>query len=406
MKKNIFLMLLLGCLMLAACGNSEETTANPTKAPKPTQSALATLAPEATTAPIEEIEPTATEVPTPTEIPPESLNPLYQFSYTDPDVGMTFRFPMWYSEYYATGYEDDFMEEAEDIVEPGEQMLCLYDSLIVYNGTSEPLPAKMCMVVGSYISDYYMEGWYNLPGGVVVGTGTREDVLAAYGEPTREQEGVLTYELEPDRYVKLTLQDNILVEVEICNIIPMEENKRNFGYALEELQNFRFRLNDVELQLPITVSDLENAGWEFNEDPSLMSYVIEPEEFAEMARWTKGEFTLLTTSYNNTGEPVKYRDCMIVSIEVNEVDSVPMFGEYSGELILPGDIRLLQSTVYDVQVAYGYPKEEDKDYDRLHYYPGDGMSRISFQLDSGTEKVARIVYVYFPWKRSFGSEAE
>lgn len=94
-----------------------------------------------------------------------------------------------------------------------------------------------------------------------------------------------------------------------------------------------------------------------------------------------------------------------MGIEVNEVDSVPMFGEYSGELILPGDIRLLKSTEYDVRVAYGYPIEENGDYDSFTYYLGDGMSMTSFEIDSDTGKVVRIIYVYFPWERSFGSEA-
>ena len=94
----------------------------------------------------------------------------------------------------------------------------------------------MCAVAGEVISDHYMEGWYILPGNVVVGTGTREEVLAAYGEPTSEQDGVLTYELEPNRYVKLTLQDNILVEAEIFNMI-----NSNISY---DYSSFYVRFNE------------------------------------------------------------------------------------------------------------------------------------------------------------------
>ena len=112
MKKRVSVLLLLSCLFMTACGRSEDTDTEPTKVPNPISTS------KVTEAPIEKEEASVTEAPTsaPAEIPPESINPLYQFSYRWED--MTVQFPGWFSEYYALGadlYELSDIEKVENI---------------------------------------------------------------------------------------------------------------------------------------------------------------------------------------------------------------------------------------------------------------------------------------------------
>ena len=89
MKKRVSVLLLLVCLFLTACGRREDIAQNEVRG--------ATPALEVTEVPGEKEETSVTEIPTsvPVEIPPESMNPLYQFSYRWED--MTVKFPGWFS---------------------------------------------------------------------------------------------------------------------------------------------------------------------------------------------------------------------------------------------------------------------------------------------------------------------
>ena len=397
MKKRIAIILgLLVCCCLIGCGNSNAEVVQPS-----TQGDNVELS--------HYTEPTSA----PAEILPESMNPLYQFSFCWED--MTVQFPGWFSEFYVLGEFD--IEEEEEVVAPGEQRRNERDQMILYNCTSESLPAKKCAVAGVVLKDYDGDGGLFLPGDIEVGIATGEGVLATYGEPTYEQDGVLTYELERNRYVKLVLKDNVLVEAEICNMIPLPENTRNFEYALEDLKAYKFWLNDVEFQLPCRCSDLKDAGWESKGDAAALA---EPGEgFEEM--WTKDGFDIFVLAYNNTDTAASVMDCTIVGWEANELYSVPMLGEYSGELILPGDIKLFESTKTDLLLAYGEPTSESEYSDdiliyefgeptRGSEYSDDKLSDeyeahaaylirtdyVEFEVDRYTEKLISAVYFYFP----------
>ena len=134
--------------------------------------------------------------------------------------------------------------------------------------------------------------------------------------------------------------------------------------------------------------------------------MLEPDKGGK-AGWTKDGFTMFTMFYNITDTTIPVRDCAIVSIEANEADSVPMFGDYSGELILPGDIKLMKSTVYDVLVAYGEPTDSESEggEEELYYEFGEGMSGVYFETNYDNGTITRMQYRYFPWKNSFGTEA-
>lgn len=393
MKKRVSVLLLLSCFFMTACGRSEDIDTESTKVPNTISTS------KVTEAPIEKGETSVTEAPTsaPTEIPPESINPLYRFSYRWED--MTVQFPGWFSEYFALGADyADYIEDGEEVVAPGEQRRNEADQMILYNCTSEPLPARMCAVAGVVLQDYYGYGGDYLPGNIEVGIATGESVLATYGEPTYEQDGVLTYELERNRYVKLVLKDNILVEAEICNMIPLPENTRYFGYALEDLKASKFRLNAVEFQLPCRYSDLKDAGWEFKGDSSVM---VEPWELEE-EMWTKEGFNIIVAAYNNTDTSISIMDCTVFAVMANELDSVPMFGGYSGELILPGGIKLLKSTKNDLLVAYGEPTNvyEYSSEETLFYEFGEDIY-VRFEVDHYTEKLIAVEYVHFPEAEAF-----
>ena len=180
---------------------------------------------------------------------------------------------------------------------------------------------------------------------------------------------------------------------------PLEKNNKSFGYALTELNEYRFSLDGVELQLPMSFADLEQAGWEYQGDET---EIIEVGPYGSYwsGIWKKEEFTIFTRPYNNSDSAVQIKDCLIVGIKASESESLPLFKEYSGEFILPGGIKLFESTKYDVLIAYGEPEDASSDYNEISYMTGE-FSGVTFYYSESAEKITGVLYMNIPWPINF-----
>lgn len=96
-----------------------------------------------------------------------------------------------------------------------------YISVSIYNVAGEAKTFKECMVDDLYIKESNSKGQeVILPGGITFGA-SKEDIIAQYGEPTKENENgnfvYLTYERGDDfaNNVKIVLKNNALFEINV-----------------------------------------------------------------------------------------------------------------------------------------------------------------------------------------------
>lgn len=399
MKKYIILFCIIaGCLSLVACGSESATAPErvPTKAP-------AVVTEKEPVIQENEVPPT----PTPTEAP---LSPVYDFSITVFEEELSF--PMWFGQMLGQGWNDIY-DEAD--LEPGKAGIYLIGNArtdaygIFYNCTDKTHPFVGCAVAGlrldeELIAEYEIEAV--LPGNIILGTSTEADIVTVYGEPTSSQDGVLRYELTSNRYVKLNVTGGVLKEIEICNVADLGERPLKYAVEASEdtLFSFRVQLDGVEYQLPLQFSDLEKNGWVSQDNPD---DIIEHDREGGWGSWVKDEFRLFTYYHNEGDQDIPLRDCTIYGVQANNQESIPMFKEYPGMLILPGEISLMESTAEDALVAYGMPTRDDDDYYYMVYEYGEtGRVRLNYDRYSpGT--ITGILVEYFPFMegRNHGTEA-
>ncbi len=403
MKKWIVLIsVLAGCLSLVACGSEAATAPErvPTKAP-------AVVTEKEPVMQENEITPTPSPFPTPTEAP---LSPVYDFSITLFEKELTF--PMWYGQMINQGWSDIY-DEAD--LEPGEAGVYLIGNAcadvygIFYNCTDKSHPFFGCAIAGLRLNEELIEEYdieAVLPGNIILGTSTEADIVTVYGEPTTSQDGVLRYELTSNRYVKLNVAGGVLKEIEICNVADLGERPMKYAVEASEdtLFSFRVQLDGVEYQLPMQYSDLEANGWVSQDNPDDM---IEHDREGGWGSWVKDGFCLFTYYYNEGDTDIPLRDCTIYGVQANDQESIPMFKEYSGMFVLPGEISLMESAAEkDALVAYGPPTRDDGDNCYFVYEYGEtGRVRLYYDRYS-PHTITGITVEYFPFMegRQYGSE--
>ena len=201
---------------------------------------------------------------------------------------------MWFKEFEALGwtYNDDtsYMLLADEylVAESWEK-----DGIKVYteiaNATINGATLDNCIVSGISFDEYYMKDCnveVMLPGGIVYGVATKDDIIAAYGEPSDTYEGTnytkLTY--EQDWYQEVTLyvdvETGLLNEIEIENLVALEGGDNNVYTDVpelvtkyvaptelgEDLYSFNMELEGALYTLPCPLSELLANGFTYIED--------------------------------------------------------------------------------------------------------------------------------------------
>lgn len=272
--------------------------------------------------------------------------------------GTVYQFPMTYEDWMALGWTA--RDETDGILEPYQYGMLRYQNgerqctAFVLNLGINNEPVDKCIVAGISIDNFDWDltaGEVVLPGGLVRGQTTVEEIQAAYGTPSDTYEGDLytqvTYETDYNSSVELTVykESGVLEDVEVRNFvepegfvrgevseeIPAEVTSYEKPEAFsEDAAAYEIELDGQVYALPVPVSVLIADGWELN--PSDTEEMI----MAKNSGWAgliKGGQSFRTMVRNEAEYATIPENCWVEELEV---------GGYSLEMdgALPGGIRI------------------------------------------------------------------
>lgn len=268
------------------------------------------------------------------------------YSYQVTIDGELYQFPMWFSEFEAKGWA--YKEDATEKLKPN-----VYDSYLtwekdgvkvyttLYNLTINTALMNQCAVAGMEIDRYDIKDskmTLELPMGIVFGVSTKEDIIAAYGVPTREYDGEsfwqLTYQKEYHERVELTIhKDNgVLSGISIENMIELEGGNNEVSTEVpncvkEYIQpkefgsNFYdmiFALDGVFYSMPCPMSLLLQNGFIFHADSK---DVIVPAGTTQMVTIIYNNISMRCAVTNHSECAVSVENCFLSNIVASDFTS-------------------------------------------------------------------------------------
>lgn len=374
-KKTWAFLLAISCVLSAtACGASaaEEAKELP-EAGEELQEELHEEEPEEVEEPEVEEEPEIEKEPAAEEAPEAEEEPekeekkpaaaagelsddLYDFQISID--GTVYQFPMFYADFEALGWEYDgdntktLSSNQYTSVEVWKK-----DGFRVYtrfaNLSMNAVPYSESMVAGITLDQYNLKDcdWeIILPGGIQYGVADADDIKAAYGEPTSDHDGDLsysmTYQYDFYRDIKLSVdkEKNALSKIELLNLVEMEGVDNSVSEEVPELVQayqapkslgddfyaYTAQLEGVVYSLPCPVSVLVENGFTINTAGS------DSEVAAGGVGWvdlTYNNQTLHTMVKNYADYATIVENCFAVSMK-SSVNG-PKF-----DLVLPGGIKV------------------------------------------------------------------
>lgn len=341
-------------------------------------------------------------------VPSELSGDIYSFQISI--NGTVYQFPMWFSDFEALGWT--YIDENEDEILKSYQYTfsCRWekDDITIYtqfaNLSINSVAIKDSMVCGITIDPYYLKDcdWeILLPSGIQYNVSTRDDIIAAYGEPSDEYEGDMYYDMtyEYDSYQDIELyvykESGVLEKIELRNIVELEgaDNSVNTevpeivkGYTApkalgDDLYQFNMELEGNLYTLPCPVSELLANGFTLSKDA--------PEAIAA------GSFDWVELKYNNQNYRTmvhNYADyattpenCFVTAMESSIFD--PDFA-----LTIPCGIKRGDSeqSVLKILEKFNYEKNESGDFTYYSVYDPEGSSLDSFEI---TVKEGEVVII-------------
>lgn len=364
-KKTLALLLMMSCtLSMTACGNSataESDTAQETEAEETEPEPLTREEETEEEAPAQEVEkeeqtdeepPQTTAAQTPTELSDD----LYDFQLSID--GVVYQFPMWYADFEALGweYDGDNTQTLSSNQYSGVE-IWKKDGIRVYtklaNLSMNTVPYSESMVAGITLEEYYLQDcdWeILLPGGIQYGVSGREDIVAAYGDPTSVYDGDINYKMtyEYDYYQEIMLyvdqESDTLLEIELENIVELEGADNSVDATVPDLVKayeapaslgddfyaFTAQLEGVVYSLPCPVSVLVENGFRIEEDNS--DSVVA----SDSVGW-------VTLSYNNQKLRTMVENYADYATTIENCFAISMESSVNGptfDLVFPGGIEI------------------------------------------------------------------
>ncbi len=126
----------------------------------------------------------------------------------------------------------------------------------------------------------------------------------------------------------------------------------------DDLYDFQISIDGTVYQFPMSYSDFEALGWEYDGDNT---ETLSSNQYTGSQRWKKDGFSVDTLFGNLSVNTVSFSDSMVAGIRIGKYD----FDDCDWEILLPGGIQLGVSDTDDIKEAYGDPAS---DYDGSNYY--------------------------------------
>ncbi len=443
MNKRILLTLLtaLCCFSLVACGGdassdsdddervvSEESDDEDeddededegkdkpevTEAPEATEEPKATEEPEATEEPQATEEPEATKKPV-ADVPTELSDDLYSFQVSI--NGEIYQFPMWYEDFTACGWEctEDTSTKLKSNQYYGSAVFTK-DGYKFYVGLANlslnSVTLDKAMVYGIQLDDYYLKdnNWkFVLPKGITRGVSTKEDIIAAYGEPNDEYNGSnydkLTYEYDSYQEIELYIssETKTLNEFEIKNMIELEgadnsinpevpEMAKNYvaPEALSDsLYDFTVSLEGNLYELPCPVSVFLANGFTINEERSNMEIGSGSNGWVEF-KYNNITYRAYVKNYADYATIAE--NCFVTTLKTSEYD--PLF-----DMTVPGNIKrgITEAELLTIIENYNYEKDESGDFIYYNIFDPDESRLDGYDIVIREGKVHSIEVQHSP----------
>lgn len=375
MKKKI-VVLLCGCMMaatLAACGNSgtdvEVAVSSETEVKQESTSQ------EESTASTEEAE--------------QAVLSDDLYSYQVSVDGTVYQIPMWYEEFAALGWEDreDNTVTLESNRESQYSNIWKKGDTTVHttfcNMAANTAPYSECEIIGITFNRVNMKDDMEviLPKGIQMGVSTREDIIAAYGEPDSESETQGSWSMTYDEgilhsiYLQVDSETGTLYYVNIYNREALEggdnsvasdvpESVKNY-VAPTELGDDLYKMN-VELDghlyaLPCPVAEFAKNGFELDLNDERTDKEIASGSFGNAFFTYNGNTVGLSIS-NYSPNATTPDNCFVTHIR-----SLKDSNDY--EMVLPCGIKkgMTEAELLEILADYTYETESVGDSYRAYY---------------------------------------
>lgn len=362
----------------------EEPTPEPTEEPTPEPTEEPTPVPtdEPTPEPTEELDVEPTDKPV-VQAPTDLSDDIYSFQISID--GTIYQLPMWYEDFVALGWE--CTEDLTTKLSSNQYYptaVFTKDGVKFYVGLANlsmnTVTLDKAMVYSIQLQDYYLKDsdWeFILPKGITRGISTKDDIVAAYGEPSDEYDATNYYKLtyEYDTYQEVILyvskETNTLYEIEIENMIELEGADNSINPEVPELVNnyvapealseslydFTIDLEGVLYELPCPLSLFLDNGFTINEKNSEMEVASGDSGWVEL-KYKNMTYRTLVKNYAEYATIVQ--NCFVTTIKTSEFD--PKF-----DLTIPGNIKRGDSEDDLLAVIENFNYEKDESGDFIYY---------------------------------------
>lgn len=325
------------------------------------------------------------------------------YSFTFALDGEVYQVPMWFKDFEAKGWEFDGDRTVE--LKSNQYTFSQYwekGDLRIHTSIANLTPNNAALE-DCAISEFNLSQGYNfdedcvieLPGGIVAGKSTREDIINAYGEPTDELETDytwnLSYELDIYNGVKLTVDKETgwLREVELENMVELEGGNYEINEDTpDEVKNYQpptslsdsvydkqFELDGVLYSVACPLQYMIDHGFEVDEE-TLSTEIGSGGSGVINIKYKKNSMVVTIKNIADYGTIV--RNCWVQSVDFDVYGEVDSF-ECSGGLY-PGMsendfLALLENYEYEKSEDYDYYyiKQADDDNGEVKVYVKDGQ---------------------------------
>ena len=355
----------------------------------------------------EEEEEKVTET-TPATAPSELSDDIYSFQVSVD--GTVYQFPMWAKDFAALGWTydgDDSQTLTSNQYTVAETWvkgdLEVYTSLI--NLSMNEVTYKDAAVGGITFDEYDLKDTnvqIVLPKGIQFGVSTRDDIIAAYGEPTDEYDGSMYYNMtyEYDYYQEIDLyvykETGTLDKIEIRNFIELEGADNSVDSTVpdvvkeyqaptelgSDLYAFNIQLEGKLYKLPCPVSVLVENGFKIVEENSQMEIGADSYGWIELL-YNNQTYRCIVDNYANYATVAE--NCFVTTMESSIYG--PEF-----DLVIPGNIKVgdAETDVVEIIKNFNYEAETSGDFTYYEISDPEGSSLAGYELTVKEGKVISI----------------
>ncbi|MBE6063510.1 MAG: hypothetical protein E7207_08185 [Clostridium butyricum] len=320
--------------------------------------------------------------------------------------GEKFTLPCDYKELADKGWE--MKNDSDNVLAPNQYSM----STDMVNGEStlsarflnigaNEVSYKECMLGGIIISDLDVKHGtkVELPKGITMKS-SKDDIVAAYGEPTKSNESgdlaFLYYELGNYQKIQFTInqKSNEVTKLQMDNMIAekkdssdnknstssdeQKQSTENVSKSATELGDDLFNKNievdGVVYTLPASIKEFEQNGWKVQDEAGTQ---VKAKGTNVRVSLRKNNSVIKVSAKNNTPNQTEVENCDVTRIQVRDENKI--------SLKLPKGIGI-GSTKEELEAAYSGLEKKKSDSASFNYYDylKDGLSiNVSVKKDTG-----------------------